>query len=555
MENILPAMSENVYLPGFLLGPNKDPGQCPVITGILGKTDLLLQNCDVILDKGRSFQASKIVSDSLSTTSVTINDTKITRIVNEVSKPNEANSLLTLNGVTQYVRSQIKSIQTIEVGESRISIEGTPSEGKITLKAHTAEIDSTTIKLKGDFNLGASHTVNKISNALSDSQTDLPQTLPTAHAVKDYISDKIKSAPGGSLWKEKKISEDRSSISYMRGNVGIGIESPQASLHVASGAIMPSSGNGEKGIHFSRPEGAGPDERGDCARIRYYYLNDNTMKERSVLSIQTLNDSGAGGDHIAIMPSGLLGIGTDTPSKAKVEIVGGFEYVLGYYNYLNQFDKDWSGQFRNKPYAAMYSLHATQRIACPEINLFSDVRIKDVIGLSDSIADLNSLLKIQVTDYSYKDKIQQGQGQHKKIIGQQIARIFPQAVKTHTDVIPDIFRPATISGGWIQLLDHGLSVGERVRLFWEETEPVIYKIEEASKDSFRVPLQFEGEIFVYGREVDDFHVVDYEAISMLHVSATQELYKIIQGLKQDVEDLKTQLATMNGTGLSPIAHA
>jgi hypothetical protein len=200
-------------------------------------------------------------------------------------------------------------------------------------------------------------------------------------------------------------------------------------------------------------------------------------------------------------------------------------------------------------------LYAAGRIAAYEFNAFSDARIKEVCGHSDGMVDLATLLNIQVTDYSYKDKIHHGGGQHKKVIGQQIASIFPQAVKTHTDVIPDIYRSATISGGWVQLLDHGLSVGERVRLFWEETEPVIYKIEEASKDSFRVPLQFEGEIFVYGREVDDFHVVDYEAISMLHVSATQELYKIIQGLKQDVEVLKTQLATMNGTGLSPIVHA
>ncbi len=29
-------------------------------------------------------------------------------------------------------------------------------------------------------------------------------------------------------------------------------------------------------------------------------------------------------------------------------------------------------------------------------------------------------------------------------------------------------------------------------------------------------------VFVYGREVNDFHTVDYEALSMLNVSATQE---------------------------------
>lgn len=312
---------------------------------------------------------------------------------------------------------------------------------------------------------------------------------------------------------------------------------------------MPSSGNAEdNGILFPSDPGGGSS---DSAWIRHYAKEG----ESCVLEIGISNDQGSKGDHIAILPSGLLGIGTNNPSKAKVEIVGTIETELGWqYNYMNAEASNYTGR-ENYRVTAPYSLHATGRIASGEFNAFSDVRIKDIIGLSDSIADLNTLLKIQVTDYSYKDKIQQGHGQHKKVIGQQIARIFPQAVKTHTDVIPNIFRPATISGAWVQLPCHGLSVGERVRLFWKDSEPVIYNIEEASKDSFRVPLQFEGEIFVYGREVDDFHVVDYEAISMLHVSATQELYKIIQGLKQDVEDLKTQLATMNGTGLSPIAHA
>jgi hypothetical protein len=35
----------------------------------------------------------------------------------------------------------------------------------------------------------------------------------------------------------------------------------------------------------------------------------------------------------------------------------------------------------------------------------------------------------------------------------------------------------------------------------------------------------DAEIFVYGKEVIDFHIVDYEALSTLNISATQELSK------------------------------
>lgn len=41
----------------------------------------------------------------------------------------------------------------------------------------------------------------------------------------------------------------------------------------------------------------------------------------------------------------------------------------------------------------------------------------------------------------------------------------------------------------------------------------------------------EGNVFVYGKQVDDFHTVDYEAIAMLNVSATQELLKRIKQLE------------------------
>ena len=46
-----------------------------------------------------------------------------------------------------------------------------------------------------------------------------------------------------------------------------------------------------------------------------------------------------------------------------------------------------------------------------------------------------------------------------------------------------------------------------------------------------------GSVFVYGREVDDFRTVDYEAISMLNVSATQELLKRIEALENENQKL------------------
>jgi hypothetical protein len=54
------------------------------------------------------------------------------------------------------------------------------------------------------------------------------------------------------------------------------------------------------------------------------------------------------------------------------------------------------------------------------------------------------------------------------------------------------------------------------------------------------------QVFVYGREVKDFRHVDYEAIAMLNVSATQELARELKAQREDLTgvqaDLKQALA-------------
>ena len=51
-----------------------------------------------------------------------------------------------------------------------------------------------------------------------------------------------------------------------------------------------------------------------------------------------------------------------------------------------------------------------------------------------------------------------------------------------------------------------------------------------------------GSLFVYGREVKDFRAVDYEAVAMLNVSATQALNQQVQKQAAEITALKAQLA-------------
>ena len=71
------------------------------------------------------------------------------------------------------------------------------------------------------------------------------------------------------------------------------------------------------------------------------------------------------------------------------------------------------------------------------------MRIKDIKGVSNIADDLGILNGIQVTDYTLKDKIRNGNKPFKKVIAQQVETVYPQVVSRHTDFIPNVYRAAS----------------------------------------------------------------------------------------------------------------
>jgi hypothetical protein len=192
------------------------------------------------------------------------------------------------------------------------------------------------------------------------------------------------------------------------------------------------------------------------------------------------------------------------------------------------------------------SIYASANISSGGFLLRSDSRTKTIEGVSDGQRDLAVLREIEVTDYRMKDVVQHGSATHKKVIAQQVREVYPQAVFFTVDEIPDIYRPAEISGGWVQIVSD-LEVGEKVLLILEDRKQV-FEVLETRPDAFRVATDQEGIGFVYGRQVDDFHQVDYDAIAMLNVSATQELAEQVELLQMEnqaqtkrIEELEKQL--------------
>ena len=146
-------------------------------------------------------------------------------------------------------------------------------------------------------------------------------------------------------------------------------------------------------------------------------------------------------------------------------------------------------------------------------------------------------MSIEVTDYTLKDVISQGGRDFKKVIAQQVEEVFPQAVNTTSNYIPNIYEVAEVTNGQVMVTAE-VAVGDKIKMFKEDGSELHVNVVATNANSFTVDSDYDGQVFIYGKEVDDFRGVDYDALSMLNISATQELHRLIQDLQQENASLK-----------------
>jgi hypothetical protein len=185
----------------------------------------------------------------------------------------------------------------------------------------------------------------------------------------------------------------------------------------------------------------------------------------------------------------------------------------------------------------------------------SDLRAKNIIGITNNEKDLNTLSKIQITDYKLKD-IHLGQNEQKKVIAQQLDTVYPQAVITQNTpkLMPTVYdypKEVVIEGNNIRLVlnkaNEYIKKGEKLVLRFKNKE---YHVNVLSIQNNEIGLDKNEELikrndikdlFIYGTFVNDSKSVDYEAISMLNVSATQALLKKVNNLETENNDLKKSI--------------
>ncbi len=341
------------------------------------------------------------------------------------------------------------------------------------------------------------------------------------------------------------------------GNVGIGTTTPGAKLEIGSIASGWSTAGWGRALELPnasvvkwRSNGTTRFGIGQTAQ-GLFFINANS------------DDTSASPSYpLSILNNGTVGIGTSTPSQAKLVISGSAgSYPLDLYREYSAVSGVSGQQNANGTPSNPSSLYATSFISSPLFVVFSDARIKRIDGRSDSVQDLATLAGIEVSDYTYRDTYGKGSGKEKKVVAQQVEQVFPQAVKRGTDALPDIYKPAEVKDGWVHLATD-LKVGDRVRLIGKATEGT-YEVLEVAEGKFRTDFKTGGDgVFVYGREVNDFRSVDYDAIAMLNVSATQELHRRLEkevavNAEQAarIADLEKRMAHLLAVMAKPVTHA
>lgn len=180
----------------------------------------------------------------------------------------------------------------------------------------------------------------------------------------------------------------------------------------------------------------------------------------------------------------------------------------------------------------------------------SDARVKNITVASNSAKDLETINALQITDYTMKDKIMYGNKPFKKVIAQQVEKVYPQVIATNTGYIPNVYAvPSKIEkkvNSYLLSFTNKHNLTKTAKKIQVMTGRVtnqynIVSIPSDTQIEIRADNLATDKVFVYGEEVDDFKAVDYEGLTTLNISATQELSKLIKKQQVVIETQQQQI--------------
>lgn len=266
--------------------------------------------------------------------------------------------------------------------------------------------------------------------------------------------------------------------------------------------------------------------------------------------------------NISLLPgysNGRVGINTLTPrAPLDVATYGNVLPALSsFYTSMNEFSygaSDIGFTRYNTPsgtYVPGVSILTTGSVYALSFDVYSDSRIKNIKGISNSNSDLQTINALKITDYTMKDVLIYGNKPFKKVIAQEVEAVYPQIISKHQDFVPNVYQPCVgieqRADGYLLRFSKPHQISEtakKLQLLADDNKGMeqVAIVSIPSDNSVVVNMAFiKGQqCFVYGEEVDDFRTVDYEGLTTLNISATQELSKLVKDLQNENANLRSK---------------
>jgi hypothetical protein len=169
------------------------------------------------------------------------------------------------------------------------------------------------------------------------------------------------------------------------------------------------------------------------------------------------------------------------------------------------------------------NVYATNDMFATAFHMTSDRNMKENIYTSKRVEDLQRLLKLNVSDFSFKGDTKVKKG----FIAQDVESIFPQAITSFEGIIPIYQGFASLEKGSITLPsnvgDMSLCIGDEIVIgkdsFCKES---IYPITSFHRNGFNIQCMETKQVYIHGK-LGKLKSVDTNQIVALCVSAIQEL--------------------------------
>ena len=203
------------------------------------------------------------------------------------------------------------------------------------------------------------------------------------------------------------------------------------------------------------------------------------------------------------------------------------------------------------------SIKAEGNIKANSTTLSSDRRIKENIHEINDNSALKKLRSIECYYYNYIDKEGRGYDSVVGFIAQEVKEQLPMAVNLIKDIIPNEMRkienpqwteisPKSFKLTIPDLEDVSANTIYKFILRQDSTSPiknVQSSTMEGDPKSFLFDRKY-NEVFLYGKEVDDFHTLAKDKLFALNFSASQELDRVQQQEKTKLQAAEAKIALL-----------